>query len=122
MSSVILVVDELASHRQMIRFAVQLPGRQVLEAETGDQAVSLVAGGKIDLLIAGCSFTNVSCLEQLQRLCHFKRNETLPVIVTSHNRVTSDALEGLPVGSFAWVKKPFRFSEIQNVVDLALSD
>ena len=122
MPAVILVVDKFANHRQMIRFAVQLSGRQVLEAETEEQALSLMEGGKIELLIAGCNMTNTNCLEQLRRLCRFSRNETLPVVITSHNRVTFNDLGGLPIGSFAWVQKPFRFADIQRAVDQVLSN
>ena len=122
MSTVILVIDDLASHRQMIRFAIQLPGRNILEAETIARAVLLTDGRKIDLLIAGCNDDGSVCSEKIRHFCALRRMETLPVIITSHKYVSPDTLADLPVGPFSWLKKPFRISEIQSVVNHSLSD
>ena len=117
----ILLIDENASHRQMVQFALQQTGDRIFEAVSGEQAMDLLACKELDLLIVGCNFISPACFEMLKSLFMLKREEQLPLIVMSRNPVSSQALPGLPVCYFAWLKKPFGLSEVQNAVAMALA-
>jgi two-component system chemotaxis response regulator CheY len=121
MSITILIVDELASYRQMVRFAIQGPGRRILEAENDDAALALIAAQGIDVLVSGWQPTDPEGVDLIRRVHRSCSSHDLPVIVVSSEfgpelQALQEQLERL-----LWVKKPFRMAEIQNALDYVLN-
>jgi len=112
----ILVVEDEAGIRALVRKILHRQGYNVLEAAAGDEAIALVAGqpGKIDLLITDMVMPNMGGRELSDRL----REQRLDMKVLYVSGYTDDA--GVYAGNFppgtAFLQKPFTLGALLDKV------
>jgi len=117
MSKTILVVDDQTSLRQMLRFALNLNGLEVVEAENGLDALEKLEREAIDLIIVDWQMPVVDGLELVRRLRKMDSYQDLPIVFISCMDNIEARREAGSLGVLTWLKKPFRMSEIQSVVE-----
>ena len=100
----ILVVDDEAEIRTLVKAGLARHGFQVAEAEDGETALSLVWAGKVDLLVLDVNLPRMSGLAVLARI---RRDATLPVILLTGRQEEGDRVLGLELGADDYVTKPF---------------
>lgn len=116
MSKVVCVVDDQPSLRQMLRFALTLEGVQVVEAENGFDALNKLAANHIDMMIVDWQMPEMDGLELARRLRLMTEYHDLPIVMVSCRNDMDARTEARGLGVIAWLKKPFRISDIQHVV------
>lgn len=121
MAKTILVVDDHASIRQMVRFALQLQGYQVVEAANGEEALCLLAGQAVDLLVTDWWMPIMDGSELLRRMREHAEWQQLPVVVISCENSPATQRQAREFGILLWMKKPFRMAEIQGAVARGLA-
>jgi DNA-binding response OmpR family regulator len=104
----------------MIRFALNVQGLDVVEAEDGFDALDKLSEQKVDLLIADWQMAKMDGLELLRQLRKMDEYEDLPVIMVSAKDDPLARREALDLGALTWVRKPFRIAEIQTIVEAGL--
>lgn len=120
MSKTVCIVDDQNSLRQMLRFALNIHGMTVIEAEHGLDAFDQLAGHNIDLMIVDWQMPKMDGLEFVRQLRKYKEHTELPIIMISCHDDLEARREARTLGVLAWLKKPFRISEIQLAVKNAL--
>ena len=120
MPKTVLVVDDQASLRQMVRFALQFQGLNVVEAENGREALAQLAVQRIDLVVTDWKMPEMDGLELIRRIRQTEGLEALPIVLVSCVRDIEAKREAQAAGTMVWLQKPFRMSEIQTVVETAL--
>ena len=119
MSFNVLVVDDSNSMRAVIKKIVTLSGFQMdncLEAGNGRQALELLAGHWVDVIISDINMPEVNGLELLEQL---SKNETLreiPVIMITTEGSDQRMKEAFSRGAKGFIKKPFLPEEIKKVL------
>lgn len=117
--AVILVVDDDAAHRTMLKAHLGEEGYDVIEAEDGDIAVHLVNGRNIDLVLLDLKMRRVGGLEALEGM-RAARPFLPAVILTAFSSVES-AVEAMKKGAFDYVSKPVDAEDLLRTVDRALN-
>ena len=84
-----LVVDDSASIRQLITFAVQDAGYDVLLAENGKDALDKLSGTKVDMVITDLNMPDMDGIELITQLRGMPDYKFVPIIM-----LTSEAQEG----------------------------
>jgi DNA-binding response OmpR family regulator len=100
----ILVVDDDDVFRAYLRSLLEREGHAVVEAPTGEDALTLLVDERPDLLVLDIEMPGMSGLELLNRL----RNEArVPAIVVSGHDAECERVLGLDLGADDYVVKPF---------------
>jgi DNA-binding NtrC family response regulator len=115
----VLVVDDEASVREALKSVLHAAGYQVLAAESGDEALRLLEGAAVEVVISD------------QRMAGMSGVDLLKLVRVRHPRVVRIMLSGdkdpdLPVRSinesevYRFLRKPWANADLRTVVSLAL--
>lgn len=113
MAASILIVDDEAQIRQMIRFALERDGHRMLEAESSAQAQEHLLEQQVDVALIDWMLPGGSGLELVRRLRRDERTATLPVIMITARTAENDIANGLDAGADDYLTKPFSPRELQ---------
>ncbi|GEM45603.1 response regulator transcription factor [Deinococcus cellulosilyticus] len=114
----ILVVDDDARMRMMLRRGLEFEGHLVLEAETGSEALNLLRTRNILLVILDITMPDLSGLEVLKKVR--SSSEHIPVILLTAKDHPDDHVYGLESGADDYITKPFYFDVLLARVRLIL--
>ena len=102
----ILCVEDEASIRGMIRFALEREGYQVSEAENAVQAREQVANQTPDLLLVDWMLPGLSGVELVKRFRRDELTREIPVIMLTARNEEDDMIVGLDAGADDYLTKP----------------
>lgn len=106
----ILLVDDQKSLRRSLSLMLQAAGFETGEAESGEEALSLLDAQAFDLVITDLRMEGMSGVDLLREI---KREKpALPVIlITAYGSIDS-AVDAMRLGAFDYLTKPFREQDI----------
>jgi two-component system OmpR family response regulator len=105
----ILVVDDDAHIREVLRFALQRSGHEVMEADDGAAALRVWQAGRADLVVLDVLMPEMDGLEVCRRLRH---DNDVPILFLSSRDDEVDRILGLELGADDYVTKPFSPREL----------
>ena len=108
----ILIVEDEKPIRDMVFFALDSNGYEIIEAVDGRQATEKLAQNSPDLILMDWMLPDVSGLELVRRI---KRDEVtcdIPVIMLTAKTEERDKVEGLDSGADDYITKPFSIKEL----------
>jgi DNA-binding response OmpR family regulator len=109
MAKKILVVDDKASVRQLLREYLAEQGFQVVVAANGREALYAARHEAPDVILLDIMMPEMDGFEFLKQ---YRRERAVPVIVITAREEETDAVLGLELGADDYVIKPFRMREI----------
>ena len=109
MAQKILVVDDEAALREMIRVYFEQEGFQVVEAANGREALFVARHEKPDLIVLDWMMPEMNGAEFIR--AHSKDADT-PVIMLTARVDDADKIIGLELGADDYVTKPFNVREL----------
>ena len=108
MSKHILVADDDAHIREVIRFALEKAGMKVTQAGDGREALSRFHVG-IDLIVLDINMPELDGLEVCKEL---RKTSDIPILFLSSRDDEIDRILGLEIGGDDYVTKPFSPREL----------
>jgi len=114
----ILVVEDDASLREILKMFLLKTGHDVVVSIDADQAMGEIEGEQFDLVMTDLKLGKKSGLDVLSR-CKGVAPLTEVIIMTAYSTVET-AIEAMRRGAFDYVGKPFKLEEISITVDKAL--
>ncbi len=114
----VLVADDEASIRFVLREALEEAGHEVVAVEGGDEAFEALASGSFQVAFLDIRMPGPSGLELLDRVRAIG-SDTAIVIITAQNTF-ENAVEAMKRGALDYLVKPFGISEVTALVDKAL--
>jgi DNA-binding NtrC family response regulator len=104
----VLVVDDEKNIRRTLGMVLDGDGYNVLEADSGEQALELLAQANrpVELAILDLKQPGISGLTVLERLRAEEATRELPVIVVSGHATVQDAVQALKLGASDFFEKP----------------
>ena len=116
MTTILLVEDDPAL-RRALRTMMRSRDLEVVEADTGEQAVVLASGGAADLVLLDLGLPDIDGLEVLRRIRTFS---AVPVVVLTAHHQQAEKVRALDSGADDYVTKPFDVEELLARVRAAL--
>jgi two-component system cell cycle response regulator len=107
----ILLVDDEPVSRTLFRTALKDGKYAFIEAQGGQEALSVLCSNKIDLIILDIMMPDMSGFELLDRINSNPACKNIPVIVTSALNDFSSVEKALAAGAQDYVCKPFKQKE-----------
>lgn len=108
----ILIVEDEAPIRQMVRFALERADFTVTEAGDAQQARLAMAEQQPDLVLLDWMLPQVSGIEFARELRRDELTSDCPVIMVTARGTEEDRVRGLNLGADDYVVKPFSSSEL----------
>ncbi|NND82749.1 MAG: response regulator [Gammaproteobacteria bacterium] len=116
----ILIVDDEAGIREMLRMALEGAGYKVSDASSAHQADKMLEQESIDLIILDWMMPGVSGIEFARRLRKEGRLKQTGVIMVTAKDTEDDLLLGLKTGADDYVSKPFSTRALIGRVEAVL--
>lgn len=110
----ILVIDDEANLRQLLRILFEGEGYAVHEAATYQEALQVLATARFDVVICDIYLPDGNGLD-LVRTCHGTHPDTKFIVITAHT-TPAHALTALRDGAVDYISKPFDVDELKLVV------
>lgn len=108
----ILVVEDEAAIRDMIRFALVRAEFRVAEAGSAQEARLRMADERPDLILMDWMMPGVTGIELTRELKSQTTARDIPVIMVTARAEEEDKIRGLNIGCDDYVLKPFSFPEL----------
>ena len=108
----ILVVDDEAPIRMMLRQALVRYGFEVMEAVDGQDALNQIADSMPDLLLLDWMMPGITGINLAHKLRHDAATRELPIIMLTAKTDEDDRVKGLEWGADDFVSKPFSPREL----------
>lgn len=108
----VLLVEDEGAQREVLTYNLESEGFRVVEAETGDEAMLLVAEEAPDLMVLDWMLPNVSGIEICRRVKADPGTRHIPIIMLSARSDEGDRVRGLETGADDYVVKPYSVVEL----------
>lgn len=108
----ILVVDDEAPIREMLRFALSRAHFRVVEAADAQAARLRIADERPDLILMDWMMPGISGVELTREFKAQATTRDIPVIMVTARVEEEDKIRGLNIGCDDYVSKPFSYPEL----------
>lgn len=118
----ILVVDDVAANRALIRSFLSMKGFDVEVAEDGMKAYQAIRKNKYDLIFSDVEMPNMNGFEFLKRARSLPQYKTIPIIMLTSLNAQEHINTAKKLGASFYILKPFtkeKFDSILNRLDLS---
>ena len=107
MAATILAVDDSASMRQMVHFTLQQAGYEVIEAVDGMEALELVRGKTVNLVLTDVNMPRMDGITLVRELRQLASYKFVPMLMLTTESSTEKKMLGKQAGATGWLVKPF---------------
>jgi two-component system alkaline phosphatase synthesis response regulator PhoP len=118
MSGAVLVVEDDRELREVVRRYLERAGHAVHTTGSGAEALGVLAGGGVDLVVLDLGLPDVDGLEVLAAA---RDGREVPVVVLTARSQVEDRIDGLRRGADDYVTKPFSPTELVLRVQAVLN-
>jgi len=113
----ILIVEDSTTTRSLIRAVIEEVGDfSIVEAPTGFDALKLLPTQDFDLVVTDINMPDINGLELINFVRSNQRYSNIPLIIVTTERSEEDKKKGMALGATAYVNKPFKAPELQDIV------
>jgi two-component system, OmpR family, phosphate regulon response regulator PhoB len=112
MKPLILIVEDEAALVTMLRYNLEKEGFRVCEAGDGEEALTVVAERKPDLVLLDWMLPSLSGIEVCRQLRRKPATRELPIIMLTARGEEGDKIRGLNTGADDYMTKPFSLPEL----------
>jgi len=117
----ILVAEDSAANRELIRAILEARGYEVVEAADGEQALAQIRLSKPDLVLMDIQMPHLDGVGALQRLRREPDRAGIPVIALTAYAMRGDREQFLSAGFDSYLSKPIDARSLWTQVEQMLS-
>jgi two-component system cell cycle response regulator DivK len=107
MSKCILVVEDQEDNRRILRDLLGNAGFELIEAESGEDALAAVMRRRPDLILMDIQLPAMDGYEATRRIKSNPDMKTVPIIAVTSYALAGDDAKAQAAGCIAYVSKPF---------------
>jgi len=112
----ILVVDDSASMRQLVTFAIKEAGYGTTEAVNGKDALAKALSTKMDMVITDLNMPEMDGITLIRQLRSNAQYKFTPIVMLTTESQDGKKMEGKQAGASGWIVKPFKPEQLIEVV------
>jgi len=118
----VLIVDDDRVNLALVREVMLREGFTVIEATSGEEAVSLAMQASPDLIVMDIMMPGMGGISALSQLRNQPRTQHIPVIALTAMAMPDDCRKLLDCGFNAYVSKPIRVQDFSRQVQALLEE
>ena len=112
----ILVVDDVAVNREILKRRLLRRGYEITEASGGREALEIIDREAIDLVLLDIMMPDVDGLEVVRQVRQTRSTAELPIIMVSAKSFSEDVTHCLELGANDYVTKPVDFDATLELI------
>jgi two-component system phosphate regulon response regulator PhoB len=112
MPASILIVEDEADLRELVRYNLEAEGFRTVLAESGDEAVERIRDGVPDLIVLDWMLPGLSGIELCRRWRAREETAHTPIIMITARGEEEERVRGLATGADDYLVKPFSVPEL----------
>jgi len=112
----VLVVEDVASERQLISDYLRAEGYQVVAVASAQEALQQIRSNKPDVVLTDLVMEGMSGLELCRQIKKNPETQKLPVVACTSKNQELDKLWGMKQGIDLYLTKPFTREDIVRAV------
>lgn len=112
----ILIVDDSAMIREMVRTILEASGFFVIEASNGREALTKLNAEVLALIITDYSMPEMNGLELIKMVKHHSSQSQVPILMLTAEDRDSLKQQALDAGASGWLTKPFGYKDLTAMV------
>jgi two-component system, chemotaxis family, chemotaxis protein CheY len=117
MAKRILTVDDSKTMRDMVSYTLKGAGFEVMEAEDGVRALSVLSSAKVDLIITDINMPNMDGVTLVKRVRAQPTHASTPILILTTESGEDKKAAGKAAGATGWIVKPFAPDKLLQVVN-----
>lgn len=117
MAKIAVTVDDSKTMREMVSFTLKGAGFDVLEAEDGKHALTVLSGKKVDVVVTDLNMPNMNGVELIKALRSDPNFKFTPILMLTTESDDNKKTEGKTAGATGWIVKPFNPEKLIQVVN-----
>lgn len=107
MSKRILIIEDQEDNRRIVRDLLESVGMETIEAETGEEGVTLAETHLPDLILMDIQLPDIDGYEATRRIKADSTLRKIPVIAVTSYALSGDDVKALEAGCDDYVAKPY---------------
>lgn len=114
-----LIVDDSSVMRKIVERSLRQAGVEfaaVLEAANGSDALGVLQGNRVDLILSDINMPVMNGLEFVENLQKIPTAKDVPVIMITTEGSETNVLKALSCGARGYIRKPFTPDEVKEQV------
>jgi two-component system chemotaxis response regulator CheY len=108
MAKTIMIVDDSASIRKVVRLTLESKGFDVIDAIDGVEALKKLNGVKVHLLITDVNMPNMDGITLVKEVKKLPAYKFTPMMMLTTEAGDEKKMQGRTAGAKAWLVKPFQ--------------
>jgi len=113
----VLIVEDSATTRSMIRAIIEeFDELETVEAASGFEALKQLPAHELDLVVTDINMPDINGLELINFIRKDERYVNIPIIIISTERSEEDKKRGVALGANAYITKPFKPNDLQDLL------
>ncbi len=108
----ILIIEDEASIRDMLKYALETAGFQIIAVETATQGEKLLHNRQPSLILLDWMLPDMSGIEFIRRIKRVNLTKDIPIIMLTAKAEEENKVKGLDAGADDYVTKPFSPREL----------
>ena len=115
-NELILIVEDNEKNRKLARDVLQFKGYRTLEAETGEDGVTLALEHKPDLILMDYQLPGIDGIEAFRRIRGDASTAAIPIIAVTASAMPEDAKKMMDAGFDGFQTKPLNVKAFAQAV------
>ena len=116
MAKTILVIDDSASLRQVVKIALAGAGYNVIEAGDGQAALALLDGRQVNMAVCDVNMPIMNGIEFVKAAKALPTYKFMPILMLTTESQEEKKEQGKAAGAKAWMVKPFSPTQLVSAV------
>ncbi len=120
MAQDVLIVDDSATLRRMVRRSMEIAGLdigEVYEASNGTEALAQLADHHVAVMLLDMNMPVMNGMQLLARVKTSERLKDIPVVIASSEGSRERMAQIERFGAFGYIRKPFRPEQLRDVLE-----
>ena len=117
MPKTVMLVDDSATVRQVMRFAFEHAGYAVIEAADGEEALATLDGRRVSAVVCDIAMPKLDGLSFLKAMRGLRDYRFTPVVMLTTESRAHRRQEAKDIGAQAWATKPCPPSELVQLIN-----
>lgn len=113
----VMTVDDSRTMREMVALTLRKASFDVLEAEDGQQALSMLKTASVDVIITDLNMPKVDGVALIRALRDDPKWRTVPILMLTTESDSTKKAAGKSAGATGWLVKPFDPAKLIDVVN-----
>ena len=120
-NELILIVEDNEKNRKLARDVLQFKGYRTIEAETGEDGVTLAMRHKPDLILMDYQLPGIDGIEAFRRIRNATATAHIPIVAVTASAMPEEAKKMKEAGFDGFQTKPINVKEFMQAVAAVFS-